>query len=91
MFRRSSVRSSSRQFVAFCNILLYNRPRNISTEDRTMNWPVLFLLAGIVLIIWSRTGFISHSGPRVFLVSVAKLAASLAGLALTLFGALLIL
>ena len=58
-------------------------------EDRTMNWPVLFLLAGIVLIIWSRTGFISHSGTRVFLVSVAKLAASLAGLALTLFGALL--
>lgn len=60
-------------------------------EDCTMNWPVLFLLAGIVLIIWSRTGFISHSGTRVFLVSVAKLAASLAGLALTLFGALLIL
>lgn len=56
-----------------------------------MNWPVLFLLAGIVLIIWSRTGFISHSGTRVFLVSVAKLTASLAGLALTLFGALLIL
>ena len=60
-------------------------------EGRTMNWPVLFFLAGIALMIWSRTGFISHSGSRVFLVSIAKLAASLAGLALTLFGALLIL
>ena len=56
-----------------------------------MNWPVLFLLAGIALSIWSRTGYISHSGTRVFFVSIANLAASLAGLALTLFGALLIL
>ncbi len=56
-----------------------------------MNWPVLFLLAGAALSIWSRTGYISRSGARVFFVSIAKLAASLAGLALILFGALLIL
>ena len=60
-------------------------------EDCTMNWPVLFLRAGIGLVIRCGPGCISHSGTRVFLVSVAKLAASLAGLALTLFGALLIL
>ena len=56
-----------------------------------MNWPVLFLLAGIALCVWSRIGFISHSGVQVFVVTLAKLAASLAGLALILFGALLIL
>ena len=56
-----------------------------------MNWPVVFLIVGICLIIWSRVGYISSSGTRVFLMSIAKIAASLTGFALSLFGALLLL
>ena len=56
-----------------------------------MNWPVIPLILGLALIIWSRTGYLSTSGTRVFLMSVVKIAASLAGTALALFGGLLLL
>ena len=54
-----------------------------------MKWPILLLLLGYVLWIYSRIGYISRSGTRVFLVTLAKSAAHILGFVFIASGILL--
>ena len=54
-----------------------------------MKWPILLILLGYVLWTYSRIGYISSSGTRVFLVTLAKSAAHILGFALIASGILL--
>ena len=44
-----------------------------------MKWPILLIILGYALWTYSRIGYISHSGIRVFLMSIAKTASSIMG------------
>ena len=44
-----------------------------------MKWPVFLVILGYLLWTYSRIGYISHSGIRVFLMSIAKTASSIMG------------
>lgn len=54
-----------------------------------MKWPILLVILGLLINTWSRIGYISSSGTRVFLVTLAKSAAHLLGFALIASGILL--
>ena len=54
-----------------------------------MNWPLLFIIIGFLMTTWSRIGYISTSGTKVFIVSIFKMVLSLAGLILIFFGIIL--
>ena len=55
-----------------------------------MKISVLFFIIGFLTILWSRIGYISDSGTRVFVIAICKALAALFGTALILLGALLL-
>ena len=56
-----------------------------------MKWAFLPLLMGFFLLTWSRIGYISESGTRVFLMACAKMVAALLGTVLMILAVLMFL
>ena len=55
-----------------------------------MNAPVLFVCAGLALLVWGKISVITDSGLKAFFLTIAKTLSSLCGMGLLLFGALLL-
>ena len=54
-----------------------------------MKWPILLVILGLLINTWSRIGYISTNGMKVFLVTIAKSTASILGFLFIASGILL--